>query len=136
MSWRKNKSRRELIERFGEEAGLPLFAGESDAKVPKHVQARLETSPKAIQTADETRKLAHITINMDELKLGEKQQRILDLMCLRDDWTNEEIAHKLGWGVNRVVGRVFELRELGLVIPALRRACSITGMIVQAWRVK
>ncbi len=127
-----------MIERFGEEAGLPLFAGETRARghVPKHVQVRLERAPKAIQTADETRKLAHMTINIDDLKLGEKQQRILDAMYLRDDWTSEEIAQKLGWGINRVVGRVFELRQLGLVIPALKRTCSITGMIVQAWRVK
>ena len=86
--------------------------------------------------ADETRKVAHMTVNIDELKLGEKQQKVLDTMYLRDDWTSEEIAEKLSWGINRVVGRVFELRQLGLVIPALKRQCSITGMIVQAWRVK
>ena len=127
-----------MIERFGQEAGLPLFAGSprAGARVPKHIQARLESAPKAIQMADETRKVAHMTVNIDELKLGEKQQKVLDTMYLRDDWTSEEIAEKLSWGINRVVGRVFELRQLGLVIPALKRQCSITGMIVQAWRVK
>lgn len=126
--------RRDLIQRFGDETGLPLFADED--RSPKEARERLKRAPKAIQTADETRKLGHLTATHDEISLGDKQQKVLDIMYLRDDWTNEEIAHKLEWGINRVVGRVYELRQLGLVIPSIKRQCSITGMIVQAWRVK
>ena len=87
--------------------------------------------------ADETKKLAEMTVKHDELRLGDKQQKVLDVFYLGgEDWTSEEIAEKLEWGINRVVGRIFELRQLGLVIPGKKRECTITGMVVQAWRVK
>lgn len=123
------------MNRFGEEAGLPLFESQNKA-VPKHVQKRLESAPKAIEVATETRNLAEMIARSEPMNLAEKQQTVLDTMYLRDDWTNEEIARKLGWGINRVTGRVYELRQLGLVVTSLKRSCDVTGMIVQAWRVK
>ena len=132
MGYRQNKRRRDLIERFGAEVGLPLF----EQKAPEHIQKVIEKLPKSIYVADETKKLSEMTIKHDEMNLAEKQQKVLDTMYLRDDWTNEEIAEKLEWGINRVVGRVFKLRELGLVVPAKKRACGITGNVVQGWKVK
>lgn len=89
-----------------------------------------------MELATETRKLAHMTLKYDELNLGDKQQRVLDTMYLRDNWTNSELAQKLEWSINRITGRVFELRQIGLVITAEKRVCDVTGMIVQSWRVK
>jgi hypothetical protein len=132
VSYRRNKYRQDIIERFGQETGLPLF----EQKAPEGVLTALDQAPKSMYVATETRKLAETIITHDEHRLGEKQQKVLDTMYLRDDWTNEELAHKLEWGINRVVGRVFELRERGLVVPAMKRVCGITGNVVQAWKVK
>jgi hypothetical protein len=38
--------------------------------------------------------------------------------------------------VNRVTGRVGELREMGLVLDAGRRPCKITKGMSHAWRAK
>ena len=139
MSYRKNKLRINTVERFGQTVGLPLFEDvetHGRASLPEQVAARLDSAPKSMYVANETKKLAEMTVKHDELRLGDKQQKILDTMYLRDNWTNEEIAHYLDIGINRVVGRVFELRQLGLVVPAMKRQCTITGMVVQAWRIK
>ena len=50
--------------------------------------------------------------------------------------TNSEIADALGWSINRVTPRVFELRKQGLVCEDRRRYCDITGRTVIAWRSK
>ena len=92
--------------------------------------------PKSIMTATETRKLAEMTVKIDAMRLANRQQEILDTMYLRDDWTNTEIAEKLELPINRVVGRTFELRQMGLVVPSRKRQCMVTRMIVQAWKVK
>jgi hypothetical protein len=47
-----------------------------------------------------------------------------------------EIAMKLDWPINQIVGRTFELRTFGLVVPDIRRQCRITGMVVRTWRAK
>jgi DNA-directed RNA polymerase specialized sigma24 family protein len=143
MRYKKNILRRDIINRYGEETGLPLFAnvGQESLPVgreslPVHVKARLESAPKAIALATDTRKLGEMTAKIDEMKLADKQQEVLDTMYYRDDWSYQELALKLGWSVNRVIPRVTELREMGLVIPYIKRPCEITGMIVQTWRVK
>ena len=135
MTYRKNSYRRDLLQRFGQEAGLPLFDGTSKP-APEHVKKQLERAPKAMEVATETRKLGEMTARADELRLGQMQQEVLDLMYTADDWTNGELARKLGWGVNRVTPRVFELRQFGLVIKSCHRVCGVTGMVVTAWRVK
>ncbi len=134
MGYRKNTYRRDIINRFGETAGTPLF----DAKnpLPDHVEKRLDSAPKSIFVASETRKLGEVTAKIDEMKLADTQQTVLDTMYLRDDWTYQELAEKLEWSVNRVIPRVYELRQLGLVVAAERRICSVTGMVVQSWKVK
>jgi len=42
----------------------------------------------------------------------------------------------MGWTVNRVTGRVGELRKLGLVLDAGKRPCKITGGMSHCWRAK
>lgn len=135
LSYRKNKYRRELIERHGPEAGLPLF-GQEPSTSKENVEKILDSIPKAIPLADDTRDLAETIVRHDEVSLGEKQQKVLDTMYLDEDWTYQELARKLEWAVNRVVPRVFELRQRGLVVPSIKRKCDVTGMVVQSWRVK
>jgi hypothetical protein len=144
MGYRKNKYRQDIVNRFGPEVGLPLFSppykgGDERGgrkPVPSRIEARLNAAPKAITIATDTRKLGEMTAKADALKLAGKQQKIYDTMYLRDDWTNTEIAEKLGWAINRIVGRVFELRQMGLVVESCKRICDVTGMVVTAWRVK
>jgi hypothetical protein len=76
----------------------------------------------------------------DVLGLGETQRRVYNVVhrsheiVKNPDATNMEIARVLNWEVNRVTPRVHELRERGLVVGGRRRACSVTGRVVQAWR--
>lgn len=133
--YRKNKLRADTIQRFGQEAGLPLFQKENEA-VPAHIQKRLEIAPKSMAVATDTKKLARSAIVADQVRLGEKQQKVLKAFAEIGPASNEEVAHHLGWPINRVVGRAFELRQLGLVIPDQMRPCRITGEIVHTWRIK
>jgi predicted transcriptional regulator len=135
VAYRKNVYRKDLIQRFGQETGLPLFEKENK-EIPKHVQKRIETVPKAIYEATETRKIADMTEKVDQLSLADKQQQVLGTMYERNDWSYQELAEKLGWSVNRVIPRVYELRQLGLVVPAEKRQCLVTGYVIQSWRVK
>ena len=72
-------------------------------------------------------------------KLNASQSAILDVFYeepLIFDWTNTEIAQKLGWSINRVTPRVLELRQakmLGLMMP---RKCKITNYRAMAWRLR
>lgn len=50
--------------------------------------------------------------------------------------TNMEIAEFLGWEINRVTGRVIELRESRTVVYSGHRLCSVTGHKVMSWRIK
>lgn len=133
--YRKNKLRFDTIQRFGQEVGLPLFRQENKS-IPKHIQKRIEIAPKSIAVATDTKKLAHLAVTADEIKLAEKQQAVLEKMYEQENWSYQELAKALDWSVNRVIPRVFELRQFGLVIAGERRLCRITGMIVQTWRVK
>lgn len=119
---------------------------------------RFETAPKAMPVATETRKLAHIALTYDARELGVKQQAVYEVLSKVAHWdnyqveeclghwrdgalekleslSNEEIAKYLELPINRVVGRTFELRQFGLVTAAKKRACLVTGRIVQTWRV-
>ncbi len=74
-------------------------------------------------------------IAYDEVKpsLGEKQAAVMVALG-SDSLTNTELATRLGWAINRVTPRVFELRALGRVEQAEKRPCSITGRMAIAWR--
>jgi hypothetical protein len=71
--------------------------------------------------------------------LSAKQKAVLDALRFFPDATNAEIAAQLGWPVNRVTPRIFELRseEFGtLVLESSRRRCKVTGGPAMAWRAK
>lgn len=68
--------------------------------------------------------------------LGEKQQIVLELLrrTYPLDFTNMEIAYVLGWPINRVTPRVYELRQMGYVSASRKRKCDITGFNAIAWK--
>lgn len=137
-TYRRNMVRQELINRYGQTAGCPLFENVT-ASTPEPAKTRIEHAPKAVALATDTKKLAHLLLTFDKIGLAEKQQMVLDTLIGHSNLTNEEIADLLGWPINHVVGRTFELRHLGIegqpfVLPACKRRCSITGNVVQAWK--
>ena len=133
--YRRNRFRQETIQRFGQTANLPLFNGHSKP-ISEPTKSRFERAPKAIALATDTRNLSDTILRHDEISLSEKQLAVLEAIQLIGPASNEEVAHYLGWPINRVVGRTFELREFGVVLPAGKRQCRITGNIVHTWRVK
>lgn len=70
--------------------------------------------------------------------LGARQIAVLEVYEHADgkDFTNEELAAALEWGVNRITPRVLELRNLGILEESRKRKCGITGREVHAWRIK
>lgn len=67
--------------------------------------------------------------------LGEKQREVLKVFDGINDYTNMEIARILGFSINRVTPRVFELRKLGLVKNSQRRQCKVTQNMAIAWTI-
>jgi hypothetical protein len=68
--------------------------------------------------------------------LTDRQKEVLDRLRYFPDVTNMELAVSMGWTVNRVTGRVGELRKLGLVLDAGKRRCKITNGISHIWKAK
>jgi hypothetical protein len=68
--------------------------------------------------------------------LTDRQKEVLDRIRYFPDVTNMELAVSLGWTVNRVTGRVGELRRLDLVLDAGKRPCKITGGMSHCWKAK
>ena len=68
--------------------------------------------------------------------LGDRQKVIWTALNEREDWTNSELASHLDWPINTVTPRVKELREIDIVEPAGKRICRVTGLRVNAWRVR
>lgn len=67
-------------------------------------------------------------------KLARCQKTVLDAYVRDYDYTNWEVAEKLGWSINRVTPRVLELRNHGLLSPALKRRCRVTGNTACSYR--
>lgn len=103
--------------------------------------ARLSEAPGSVALATDTRKLSHVRLTMDEARLSEKQRIVFEVIRQHGPVTNEETNKILGWNaINRVVGRTFELRHYGknklaLVIPGIKRKCTVTGLTVTPWKV-
>jgi len=66
--------------------------------------------------------------------ISEQQHIILETLGEKGQASNMEIAKHLGWEINRVTPRIFELRTKGLVVAAVKRKCQITGNTCIAWR--
>jgi len=133
--YRRNPYRKDVINRFGQTSGLPLFNSVSK-QIPEPIRSRFEKAPKSMASATDTRKLSHLILTHNKLQLTNKQLAVLEAIVEIGPATNEEVAHHLGWEINRVVGRTFELREFGVVINAGKRRCRITGEIAHTWKVK
>ena len=61
------------------------------------------------------------------------------LTCLKNELgqgTNRMIAKKLGWDINRVTGRITELREKDLVVHAGDYYDKDTNRTVNLWKCK
>lgn len=117
--------------------GLPLF--QKKTATDDATTYRLQSAPSSVALATDTRKLSHIMLKFDRKKLGDKQRRVYDVIKERGPVTNEEIAKALGWPINHVVGRTFELRHFGLekkalVVPDIKRICTVTGNCVSTWK--
>lgn len=70
--------------------------------------------------------------------LGARKIRILEVFEQNPDrdFTNSELAQALEWTINRVTGRVKELRSVYILEESRRRKCRVTGRDVHAWRMK
>ena len=68
-----------------------------------------------------------------EITLGFKQIQVLYAFNDNKYYTNSELADKLGWSVNTVTPRVFELRAKNRLEKKYKRKCRITGRTAIAW---
>ena len=131
--FRRNSSLTEALQR-NPTLDLPLFANQN-RRVSRRDKLLVKQAPRAVEVATPTRNLAHKQLTYDPEALNDKQRLVYEQFAKYEDATNEEIRVSLGWEINRVCGRTYELREMGLIVPSQRRQCRITGNIVQAWRV-
>lgn len=136
--YRRNRLLREQVT-SNKTFGLPLF--ERSDRSEDLAAARLSEAPGSVALATDTRKLSHVRLTMDEARLSEKQRIVFEVIRQHGPVTNEETNKILGWNaINRVVGRTFELRHYGknklaLVIPGIKRKCTVTGLTVTPWKV-
>jgi len=68
--------------------------------------------------------------------LGNIHRQVLNELSKHDGLTNQELAEKLGWPINRVTGRVTELRRKGFVIDNGTKLNTETGKMNYVWCVK
>jgi len=86
-----------------------------------------------------TMQLSSIRAYLNEIAptLNPRQIQVLEILEQRaTDMTNMEIAAALEWSINRVTGRVKELRDRGVLTESCERPCGITGRSVNAWKIK
>ena len=65
--------------------------------------------------------------------LSDRQSAVYALLQANHAMTNSEIARALGWTVNTVTPRTFELRAFGLVKDCGKRRCKVTGRSAYQW---
>ena len=65
--------------------------------------------------------------------LTNKQAIVLNVFSYNEYFTNSELADKLGWSINRITPRVFELRAKNKLEKKYKRKCRITGRTAIAW---
>jgi|SRR3989338_4036863 len=69
--------------------------------------------------------------------LGARQEAVLKQFADTDHgFTNSELAMRLGWPINTVTPRVYELRRLKVLEECCKRACRVTGRRVICWKIK
>lgn len=71
----------------------------------------------------------------DNGTISKRQAQVLKVLHLElGQATNRMIANKLGWDINRVTGRISELRDKGLVSHAGDYYDSQTERTVNLWQ--
>lgn len=133
--YKKNSYRKEIIDRFGVVAGLPLFES-VEKTLSNKIQSRFENAPKSMPVANDTKRLSRLCQKINNAELGRAQQVVFDCIAANGPITNREIAAILDWQVSSVAGRNFELRQFGKIENAGKKICSITGMVVAVWVTK
>jgi len=68
-------------------------------------------------------------------ELGRLQQEIYDVIVENPGMSNHDIARYKNMEINRVVPRVKELRELGLVVFSNYKQDRITKRTVMCWKI-
>lgn len=68
-------------------------------------------------------------------RIGQKQKACYSAIQALVSASNYDIAKLLGWDINRVTGRVKELRELNLVKESYRDIHPVTDRKVIYWSV-
>jgi hypothetical protein len=66
--------------------------------------------------------------------LGPKQAEVYNLIARTGEACNQLLADHLAIPVNRITGRVYELRDMGLVEEAYRAPWEPTGRTVSWWK--
>lgn len=65
--------------------------------------------------------------------IGQRQVAVLNAVRRLGEATNSEISRELGWSINRVTPRVFELREKMRLVDVGKRPCRVTGRLAHVW---
>jgi hypothetical protein len=134
-TFRKNSLRIEMLNRFGQTAGCPLF-DETSKSLSDADKALLQNAPKAIPTGIETKRLAYIKLLHDQRRLSDMEKLAWEAFAQLGPASNMEIAKHLGKESGWVSARNNALRELGILTSDVKRKCRVTGEVVQTWRVK
>jgi len=66
--------------------------------------------------------------------LGAKQYDVFCAISILGECNNQEIARHLGWEINRITPRVYELRGKGLVTESRRERDVVTGRLTNYWK--
>lgn len=66
--------------------------------------------------------------------IGAKQYDVFCAISILGECNNQEIARHLGWEINRITPRVYELRGKGLVTESRRERDVVTGRLTNYWK--
>jgi len=66
-------------------------------------------------------------------ELGDKQQTILNIIQKHPNVSNHDIARILHWEINTVTPRVYELRNMNLVLDNGEKTDRLTNRRVMKW---
>ena len=125
----------------------PIFIMDSDNSKLKEIKVLFKPREIKINNADRVlRNLDKKTYPIQETSLlayakvlehlSERQLAVLKCLDTFYSATNMMIARKLGWDINRVTPRIWELRQMKLVYEDKKDVCKITGETSIYWKFK
>lgn len=71
--------------------------------------------------------------NIISLELSERQNEVYEIIKEFGPISNSDISRKLGLPINSITPRVYELREIGIVIRQGTTKDKLTSMTVIVW---